>query len=245
MRQRRHRSEGSDNQDRWLITYADLITLLLVFFIVMYAMSEVEKAKFNSLVQSLRGAFQVSTDQNVPSSSEKLSTNTNFDLKIPEIPSKDTQAADNEQKLNELMTKLQNYINENNLTTQVDLVNRSSGVQITIKDNILFDEGSAQLKQQVLPILSTVGGLIKTVQNQVSIEGHTDDQPIVFSSQFKSNWELSTARAHSVRTCFDEEVNIKPARMRVVGYGEYQPRKPNDSEANRAENRRVNIVVLR
>jgi chemotaxis protein MotB len=251
MRRRKRKQQEPEDDERWMITYADMLTVLLIFFIVMYSMSEIEKAKYNSLVESLKGAFEVSSVESAPEtvpeiSSEEIGLNPpEFKVELPDIPEKNEEKEENEQKLDELMVKLNKYVEEHKLSTEVDLVNLPRGVQITIKDSVLFDEGEAVLKKQAVPVLNAFGGLFKDVPNAFSIEGHTDNQPIVNSTKFESNWELSAARADSVREFLQKELKIKPSRMSIIGYSEYQPRKPNDSAANRAENRRVNIVVLR
>lgn len=246
MARKRKNKEEQENHERWLITYADMITLLMVFFIVLYAMSEIEKEKFNALIQSLRGAFSVQTvDKQIQiEPDEVIQEPPEYKIDIPEIPEKD-EAEENQKELDRLLVKLQKYVQEHNLSTEIDLVNLPRGVQITIKDSILFDEGSAKLIVEANPVLKAVGGLLKTVPNEISIEGHTDNQPIVFASQFESNWELSTARANSVREFLQKKAGINPARLRVVGYGKYKPRATNQTPEGRAQNRRVNIIVLR
>lgn len=239
-RKRRQQDEGGG--DRWLITYADMITLLLIFFVVLYAMSEVEKAKFNSLIESIKDAFAVQTVESAPSDTPGID---DIELPAPDSFTVPEEESGNEKELDELYIKLKNYIKEHDLNNEISLVNLPRGVQITFRESILFDLGKAKLKKQAYPVLDDVGGLLNTVSNPVSIEGHTDDLPIVYADQFRSNWELSTERAQSVRSYLQREINVKPDRMRVVGYGEYHPKVPNDSEANRAENRRVNIVILR
>ncbi|HEU5141304.1 MAG TPA: flagellar motor protein MotB [Bacillales bacterium] len=242
-RRRRRKSSESESNDRWLITYSDMITLLLIFFIVLYAMSEVEKAKFNSLIESLRNAFEVKTVESAPTDQIGIDVP---DIQLPasvKQPLPESKPKDDEQ-LDKLYAKLKHYIEENGLSAKMSLVDLPVGVKLTFQDSILFEPGEAQLKQEALQVLGDVSGLLKTVDNEISIIGHTDDVP-VDRAEFRSNWELSTARAQSVRRYLQTKSNVKPARMRVVGYGEYKPKVPNDSKAHRAENRRVNIVVLR
>ncbi|HET7629353.1 MAG TPA: flagellar motor protein MotB [Bacillales bacterium] len=239
-RNRRRKGHGNEDHERWMITYADMITLLLIFFIVLYSMSEVQKVKFNALIESLHDAFAIKTMETAETNELGLDVPRmpSFNQKIPE------QDKSNEEQLDELYMKLQHYIQEHHLTTQLTLVDLPRGVQITFQDKILFDLGKAELKEQALEVLGDVGGLLKTVNNPISIEGHTDDLPIE-SSEFPSNWELSTARAQSVRRYLQEHIKVDPTRLRIVGYGQYHPKVPNDSDAHRAENRRVNIVILR
>ncbi|HET7657118.1 MAG TPA: flagellar motor protein MotB [Bacillales bacterium] len=239
-RRKRHAQEG--DRDRWLITYSDMITLLLIFFIVLYSMSQVQQTKFNALIKSLQDAFEVKTTQSAPSN--KIGIDVPH-LNVPSVKKPKPKTNEDTQELDELYAKLQNYIKEHHLSTQMALVDLPRGVQITFRDSILFDLGSDQLKPQAFPVLHDVGGLINTVDSPVSVEGYTDDIPISQPSRFRSNWELSTARALSVRQYLDDHTQIASSRFRVTGYGKYHPVAPNDTPAHRAENRRVNIVVLR
>lgn len=244
MRRRRQKRDDDEGQsERWMVTYADMITLLLIFFIVMYSMSEVEKSKFNSLVDSLKNAFQTETIESSPDASEPGVDVSKDTLPAPaKIPHAE---AESEKQLDKLYQKLQDYIQEHDLSTSMSLVDLPRGVQITFNDSILFDLGKAKLKKGAHPVLKDVGKLLQTVSNPISIEGHTDDLPIVYADKFASNWELSTSRSQSVRHYLQNKKGLKPERMRVVGYGEYKPKAKNDTKAHRAENRRVNIVVLR
>lgn len=244
---RRRKKRGEEGQqDRWMITYADMITLLLTFFIVMYSMSEVQNDKFNAIVQSLQNAFQTKTIESVPEADELGVDVAKESLPAPEkIPQGHSENNESEEQLDQLYQKLQDYIAKNGLDGAISLQNQPRGVQMTFHNNILFDLGQAKIKKEARPVLQKVGGLVEAVDNPIRIEGHTDDQPIIDGEQFASNWELSTARSQSVRRYLQKEDSIKPARMSVVGYGEYQPKAKNDTATHRAQNRRVNLVVLR
>lgn len=243
MRRGRKKRAEPEKNDRWMITYSDLITLLLIFFIILYSMSEVERSKFNSLVESLKNAFQTKTVESAPEATD-FGIDINH-IKLPDPPITPKAPHESEDQLDELYQKLQSYIQEHNLSMKMSLVDIPRGVQITFKDSVLFDLGKARLKGQAYPVLKDVGELLKTVRSPISIEGHTDNLPIVYADKFASNWELSTARSQSVRQYLQNKKGLEPGRMRVVGYGEYHPKAPNDSRTHRAENRRVNIVVLR
>jgi len=242
-RKRKRRHEEEADRDRWLITYSDMITLLLIFFIVLFSMSQVQQTKFNALIESLKTAFQVKTAQSAPT--KKIGIDVpHVNVPSKQKPKKKTVKKDSKQ-LDQLYAKLQHYIKQHHLSTQMALVDLPQGVQITFRDSILFDLGSDQLKSQAMPVLHDVGGLINTVNNPISIEGYTDDIPIAQPSHFRSNWELSVDRALSVRQYLGSHTKIDHSRFRIVGYGKYHPAVPNDSAAHRAENRRVNIVVIR
>lgn len=237
MRKRPKHRQEDENHERWLITYSDMITLLLVFFIVLYSMSQVQQIRFNAVINSLKTAFSGQTILNnyeIPKTDNTV---------MPPVPKKKVNQA-NEKKLNQLYVKMQQYIKKNQLQTQVTLNNIPEGVQISFKDNILFDTGSAALKTGAQPVLNEIGGLLRELQNEVSVEGYTDNQPIT-SGRYPSNWELSGARARSVMYYMINHQHIVPKRMRFVGYGQYKPRAKNDTPAHRALNRRVNIIVLR
>ncbi|WP_085522195.1 flagellar motor protein MotB [Tuberibacillus sp. Marseille-P3662] len=238
-RRRRKEESGEGGQDRWLVTYADMITLLLVFFIVLYSMSEVENQKFNSLLDSLQTAFKgdaVVTDSGTPPGSNQP---------IPTMPKHENDDDDKEeQKLDELYADLSKFIKENDLSSVISLRNLPKGVRVTFKEQILFDLGSAKLKDQADPILKAVSQIIKSVDNEVSIEGHTDNNPIVSSEKFASNWELSGARARNVLLRLADK-GVARDRMRFVGYGEHSPIVPNDTKAHQQMNRRVNVVIIR
>ncbi|WP_027724903.1 flagellar motor protein MotB [Tuberibacillus calidus] len=235
---RRKKHTSHDNHERWLITYSDLITLLLVFFVVLYSMSELEKERFNALVQSLRTAFQgeAIVDRSIDPPAR--------DIKLPEIPAQ-KKDKNNEKQLDQLYIRLEKYIQENHLQTQLELNNLPQGVQITLKEEILFDLGKADIKPEAIPVLKRVGGILQSVKNPISVEGHTDNNPIRYATEFHSNWDLAAARAENVAMFLINQDGIAPERIRFTSYGEFNPRVPNDTKAHQAMNRRVNIVVLR
>lgn len=241
-RRRRKKEQENEDGDRWILTYSDMITLLLVFFIVLYSMSKINQSKFNSLIKSLRNAFHVGIVQTKPSNTMSLDVPKKSKTLVKKLKKKKSQTKG--QKPNKLYPKLMNYVKTHHLETKTSLANLSGGVQITIQGDILFALGKAKIRNQAERVLHEVGGFLKTVNNPIVIKGYTDNLPI-HTAQFQSNWELSVARANSVRIFLQNKVGVKPSRMRIVGFGKYHPRVPNDSKANRAENRRVNIVILR
>ncbi|WP_010632647.1 flagellar motor protein MotB [Sporolactobacillus vineae] len=247
-RRRLKKVEEPDNSGRWLITYSDLITLLLVFFIVMFSMSTIENQRFNALISSLKNSFQgdsilqsmgyVATDKNQASPT------------IPNIKKTNQLTADQKKKdvrqLDALYVRLNKYIKANRLSPQVSLVATQRGVQLTFREKILFDLGSAQLKPHATPLLEKIGGILKEVPNEISVEGHTDNTPYRNShSAIHSNWELSGVHAQNVMLFLIKKDHLAPNRFHFIGYGEYQPIVKNDTPAHKAINRRVNIVVLR
>lgn len=251
-RKGRHAAEP-ENHERWLITYADLITLLMVFFIVLYAMSKVEESKADALIKSLHNAFNHVVVIETKSAGSEPTHEKPDHVPSPDKTKNNVQTTmdqrklqefkKNEQQLQELKQKLQQYIEEHQLQNVIILNDIPRGIEISLKDLILFDSGKAELKQDAYPILDVILGLVKTVDNPINIEGHTDDRAIK-TAKFPSNWELSAARALTVLHHFEQN-NIQAERLRFTGYGEFKPLVINNTPENRQANRRVNIVILR
>lgn len=206
---------------RWLLTYADLITLLMAFFIVMYAMSSVDVGKYRALAHSLRGALAGNS--------------------FVELPLQGTAAEPD--SLEAVGQEVAGALAEMGLEGQGAVFRTERGVVISLYGAVLFDLGKADIRPDAIPVLDRVAEALARVPNYVSVEGSTDDLPIN-SLLFPTNWELSVRRATTVVRYFVERHGLEPRRFLAVGYGEYQPMFPNDSEANRARNRRVDIVLL-
>lgn len=234
-KRRKHRNEEEEHIDEsWLIPYADILTLLLAVFIVLYAASSVNISKFNAIMGSFKSEL----------TGQKEGTKSPDPAPTPNPQPQATQSQPiTDQKLEELKQKLNAYINDNHLQDVLSLQDTEKAVGITLKDMILFDSGKAVVKENAFSTLNDLIGLVNTVDNPISIEGYTDNVPIKNSS-FQSNWELSAARASSVLHYFESH-QIKPERLQFTAFGEYQPLYPNDSEEHRQANRRVTINVLR
>lgn len=250
MRRRRRRSNGgNENVDRWLITYADLITLLLAFFVMMYAISQVDVAKFETIARSL--ATEFTSDPSLIELGNRADVEKHppesEGLDLSQLEKKeDKREADNAKsnaELDALYAKIKQYVVEHDLESDIRVENARRGVEITFAEHILFDLGKAELKKQSTKVLKPIVPLLNELNNPISVEGHTDNLPII-SGAYKSNWELSTERALSVLT-YLEKAGVDSKRLALVGYGEYKPVKPNNSDDNRQFNRRVNLVILR
>ncbi|WP_339064019.1 flagellar motor protein MotB [Tepidibacillus marianensis] len=150
-----------------------------------------------------------------------------------------------ERKLQNFLKEVEKYIKTNHLEGVVELEEVPRGVQISMKDKILFDLGKAELKSDSKVLLAKVSKMLLDMPHPLSIEGHTDDTPVLPGSPYKSNFDLSTARAYSVFEYMVNQQHMDPKRLRLVGYGEYKPIFKNDTEEHRQANRRVVIVVLR
>lgn len=265
---RKAKREEHVNHERWLITYADLITLLLVFFIIMYAMSKIDMAKYTVLAQALNFQFTKSDtvlpygkgvigqvgktmsdqdDNKLNPSLDSTKTGQNSDKTKQFDNTKDNQYDKDkkEQDLQELLKQVQSYIQQNQLQTQVQAENTERGIAITLNDLLLFDLGKADLKPAAFPVLDKLGGFIATLNTKVSIEGHTDNLPLAPNNPLRDNWGLSNARSLSVLRYFKYNAGIDDKKLVSTGYADTKPVAENDSNANRQKNRRVEIVVLR
>jgi chemotaxis protein MotB len=245
---KRFEEEHEEHVDEsWLIPYADILTLLLALFIVLFASSEIDKTKFQSIMESFKSEFtgtEIQNEQKGLSISKKGEED-----KTPAEMTEQSQNSDpstnevEDAELDNLKARLEQYVVANNLQAVVTLQDTRRGVEIALKDVLLFDSGKAVLKESSFTILDAFIVLFQSIPNPISIEGHTDNVPIG-NAAYSSNWELSSARAVSVLHYFASK-NISENRMQFTGHGEFEPLFPNDTEVNRQANRRVNIVILR
>ncbi|HHI03728.1 MAG TPA: chemotaxis protein MotB [candidate division Zixibacteria bacterium] len=225
---RRRKYEDKENLDRWLLTYADLITLLLAFFIVMYSMSQVDAKKFGRMSDALSGVLKGGTVIIKRGSQIGIMPGGGV-LKTAVLKSI------GESIENDFMGKG----NEKLVNTEVS----ERGLVIHIMESALFKLGSADLTEKAIKTLDVVAEHIKSLPNHIRIEGHTDNRPIN-TLKYPSNWELSSARATEVVRYFIDEHNIRPDKISALGYGEFRPLVPNNTEDNRAKNRRVDILIM-
>ncbi len=218
----------------WMTTYGDLMSLLLCFFVMLVSMSTIEKIKFKRAVGSLQGALGLLTSKPTISLT-------------PRSPAADTPIKRKTSRKNKKMIKqvqaLMKFVKEQKLEGELKIKLTKGGVGIRISDPNFFDLGKADLKPQSKPILDKIIEIAKTVDYPIRIEGHTDDLPI-HNTFFKSNWDLSTARALTILKYFQNSGKIDPHRLEAVGMGEYHPLVPNTTPENRAKNRRVEIYIL-
>lgn len=223
----------------WMTTYGDLVTLLMCFFVLLFAFSEIDAQKFEAVMQSFQGSA------GVMQSGESL---TDAELIFQAMP--EEQVAEPKQEIDELKIlkeAVEDYIQENQLQADILVELESRGLLLRFEDNALFDSGKADLRTDSLKTLKFLGDILQTdefIDRYVRVEGHTDNVPIN-TLRFPSNWELSTARATSVVRYFVEDVTMEPRRFSASGYGEYFPVANNDTADGRQQNRRVDVVILR
>jgi len=253
-RKRRDRDlfEESDNHERWLVSYADFVTLLFAFFVVMYSISSVNNEKYEMLSSALEGAFvgghKIDVIKDPIEVEKKLTTIKPIILENPTTEELDRKSELSDEILKErrelqLISEqfedvLQPYI-ENNL---VDVKKNDFWIELEMNSELLFLSGEAELSRKAIPVLKKVAEVVRNIPNVINVEGHTDNVPID-TVEFPSNWDLSSARATAVVREF-EMSRISPQRLSAVGYGEFHPIADNNSVEGRFKNRRVVLVLM-
>jgi len=217
----------------WLNSYADMVTLLWTFFILLFAVSVLNAKKFESAVGSLQQAFGI-LDK---TSQLRIDPGASSELDLSAV-------AREFATLRAYGEEFQAELEKAGLSDQVTIEMDDRGLIFRFKDSVLFDLGSADIREDARPVLIKVGQLIRTTSYQVRIEGHTDNWPIS-TDRFPSNWELSTGRAASVVRFLIENLGFSPNRLEAAGYGEYRPIDTNSTAEGRQRNRRVDVVLLR
>lgn len=231
-----------DTSERWLLTYSDLMNLLLILFIILFAMSQVDAAKFSQLATSLREALGDSTAASYIDTSG--ASNVFIDMEAGSASSVIPEKLE-KQQMEEVKEEVETIIKDSGLDNQVVVTLEERGVVITIRDSLLFKSGSADIEAKAKKTILDIGKILSTMPgNKIRIEGHTDNDPIK-TSQFPSNWELSSARATNVLHLLVDTAKIDPKHILAIGYGEFSPKVPNTTTENKSQNRRVNIVVVR
>jgi chemotaxis protein MotB len=233
MSRRRIKEEGG-SATRWLTTFNDLVTLLMVFFVLLFTMASTDVAKLKQFqVSVMRGLGVLEKGQGSPigvikSFGDKGSkTGTLRGKMIPE----------GEQSINDYLETLKSLAG-------AEVRFRGKDQVMTVEGRALFESGSADINPGAYPVLEELLKIIEARSCPVRVEGHTDNVPI-FTEEFDSNWELSTARAVSIVKYLMDQGNVAPERLSAVGYGELRPLVPNDTPEHRAKNRRVEIVLVK
>jgi chemotaxis protein MotB len=245
-RRRRGHEEAHGNQERWLLTYADLITLLMVFFVVLYSLGKADVAKFARLQASIQRAFRVEVLRGNDPTSLRGQDGSNVPTSVISEAVAQRPSSSQEQGLVSTLEELRRALVElpenERAKEHVRVGLARDGVVISLSGNVLFDSGRADLKAEGLVLLDELADRLAKLPNEVRIEGHTDDVPIS-TPLYPSNWELSSARATTVARYLVEH-KVAPDRLIAAGYGEYRPAAPNDTREGRARNRRVDVVII-
>ncbi|HZV99108.1 MAG TPA: flagellar motor protein MotD [Methylophilaceae bacterium] len=246
---RRKIPEEHENHERWLVSYADFITLLFAFFVVMYAVSSVNQGKYRELTSSLGSAFgsnrpiYIKTENQAPQ--QNASAGQATAVALPGLPLnrlKNERLRKEQESLTAMALKLSNMLSPLIQAGKLRVVQNNQGVRVDISESLLFSPGSADLSYEAKAPLMQIAQMLAEDRHDVQIEGHTDNVPI-HNASFFSNWELSAVRASTVVRLFAES-NIAENRLSAVGFGSAQPLADNLTAEGRAKNRRVSILVL-
>jgi chemotaxis protein MotB len=224
-----HHPTGSSPMDGhgWLTTFNDMVTLLMVFFVLLFSMGNIDVTRFKHFQNALQSAMGVlNQGRNSP---------TGVIADEPAVALQDSEKNPDSPIAESSKGQLEN-------TKDLEAVYTPKGIHLTLDDKLLFTTGSARLTAGGTALLEKVGRIIKPLNRTIRVEGHTDNRPIA-TADYPSNWELSTARAISVVKFLIDAAGISPRLMAAAGYGDSKPRAPNDSEVNMAKNRRVEIIL--
>jgi chemotaxis protein MotB len=239
---RRKHEEEHDNHERWMVSYADFITLLFAFFVVMYALSTVNEGKYRVLSESMSSAFrnvEINTSTPLPPLIAPPIPVIQKPSAVVKVPDAEKQKQRDKMRnvAKEILKVMAPLIEQG----KVRVLETSRGVTIEINDSILFSPGQALLQPALIKAMSGIAEVLAPTDFPITIEGHTDNLPIK-TAQFPSNWELSAVRATTVLRLFADS-GVAPERLTAIGYADTRPVEPNLLADGRARNRRVTILI--
>lgn len=230
-------SNSNDYINRWVISYADFVTMLLALFMVMFAVNGMDSSHVKNVNKSIEKVFQTQTTNENVKNSEILEAGSSI------LENDGKTVLEGQEGILESDKIMQEFNDTIKLNDTVKVLKEPRGVVIRLNDTMLFDPGSAIIKKEALSTLESISEKLREFDNPILIEGHTDSTPIK-NEKFPSNWELSTARATNIISYLIKSQHFPPSRLSAVGYGEYLPITDNSTPKNRAKNRRVDIIIL-
>jgi len=240
MRRKKAEENKKPSAPFWMTTYGDMMSLLLVFFVLLFSFSTIDANKWKSIVLSFNGGLDsVEVVDDLPEDIPVITP-------IPDEPKNPAQS-DEIDDFEQLYKQISEYVKEGKLSGQLDIKKSDTEILIRFRDNVIFDSGKADIRREAQKILGDIAGMLNKYKNQIDmvrIEGHTDNVPMS-SPKYPSNWELSTARSVEVLRFFIEKYDFDPLKLSAVGYGEYHPVADNSTAKGRALNRRVDVVIAK
>ena len=248
----RHKHEAEhENHERWLVSYADFITLLFAFFVVMFATSQTDKSKAQAVQDSVQKALSEGKLSSVitvllggsPVDKQKGGLNQIRGTEKRKQQGDQIKPGARVAQLLPSMQLLQTQLQEEIRTGRIHLSMEARGLVISFRQAALFGSGNATIEPAALPTLQKVSAVIRQIPNPVRLEGHTDSVPI-HNAQYQSNWELSAARSIALLKVLSEQYKVPDEQLSIAGYADTEPADSNETEEGRSRNRRVDIVVL-
>ena len=231
--------EEHENHERWLVSYADFITLLFAFFVVMYSVSSVNEGKYRTVSESIKTALN--PVNSIPSSRLPFTVG---NAKPKMIPSEAVSTNDPViRRMREIMTRINPNLKGGDIS-EVKIMETGRGtIMISLPESILFQSGEARVRSEALPFLKALAEILIEMDRHIRIIGHTDNVPIR-TAQFPSNWELSAGRAVMVVRIFSELYGVPISHLSATGFADAKPLESNDTVGGRTKNRRVEILIL-
>ena len=240
--------DDEESPDRWLVSYADFITLLFAFFVVMYSISSVNQGKYEKLASSVGGAFtgeiipKINKDKSSGADSKPKNQKKSLIKPLPLTHFYNEKMRRERESMTNMGIDLSNKLSPLISEGKVRVVQNNRGIRIDINDSLLFSPGSAELATAASSIISEIATIIKENERLIQVEGHTDNIAI-HNATFYSNWELSAVRASSVVRMLSD-IGISDRRLSALGFGSAQPITENETPLGRSKNRRVSIMIL-
>lgn len=242
---KKKKEEGHENTERWLLTYADMITLLMLFFIVLYSMSKVDTAKYQQLSGELQSVFtggnfgifnnMLQGQGGIHTGGRGIMDNSG---QLPSEKGKSTL-----RKMIHLNT-IKSGLKQDVEAKKLNIISNERGIVIVLHSDVMFDPGSSVILPENKPVLTRIAHVLKEIPNNIRVEGHTDNQPVTeVNTVYNNNWELSGARATKVLELLIDH-GLDPEKLSVAAYGSTRPRVPNKTPEDRALNRRVEITIV-
>ena len=244
---RKHKHPEHVNHERWLVSYADFITLLFATFTALYALSKADASKAKAVADGMREAFGTGTPQMITMESPESDAIPSQLHKPPpgtakKKPPKPTKQA-GQQEFEQIKNEMEEYLMTKGSLNKVQIDIQERGLKVSMKEAGFFESGQAEVKEDSKVLLQELAQKLMKFNNHLRVEGHTDNVPMR-SRTYPSNWELSSSRATAVARVLTEQFGVPAEKISATGYGEHRPIAPNDTPAGRARNRRVDLVVL-
>ena len=246
--------EKHANHERWLVSYADFITLLFAVFVTLYAMSQSDKKKVEEVVASIQQSFGMVTAgapspkvNVIPSKSMQVIPALTPEVSVIQGPTRKgstiSKSRAEEKDFRQIKATIEAYLIKQGAQNKVSLGITRRGLIVSLKEAGFFDSGQAQIRQDAYELINNIAEVVTQYNNPIRLEGHTDNVPIS-TAQFPSNWELSTARAVNGLKYLVKHFDVDPNKISATGFGEFRPIAENTTSEGRARNRRVDLVML-